>query len=81
MADTKSLSDTLDNLIGDVPVSEQLGAALNRMAPKDHTHDDYATRKEIEELKKKIELLTDLVGDLPISEQIYAVINNIPTRE
>ena len=81
MADTKSISDTLDNLIGDVPVSEQLGAALGRMAPKDHVHNDYATRKEIEELRKKIELLIDLVGDIPISEQIYAVINNIPTKE
>lgn len=77
MADNRSLSDTLDNLIGDVPVSEQLGAALGRMAPKDHVHNDYATRKEIEELKRKIEMLIDLVGDLPISEQIYEAINNM----
>lgn len=77
MADNRSLSDTLDNLIGDVPVSEQLGAALGRMAPKDHVHNDYATRKEIEELKRKIEMLIDLVGDSPISEQIYEAINNM----
>lgn len=77
MADTKSISDTLDNLVGDVPVSEQLGAALGRMAPKDHVHNDYATRKEIEELRKKIEMLIDLVGDSPISKQIYEAINNM----
>lgn len=70
MIDNKSISDTLDNLIGDVPVSEQLGAALERMSDKDHTHDDYATRNEIEELKRKIEMLIDLVGDIPVSEQI-----------
>ena len=77
MNDTKSISDTLDNLIGDVPVSEQLGAALDRMALKDHTHEEYATCSEVEELKRKIEMLIDLVGDTPISEQIYAAINNI----
>ena len=63
-------SNTLDTLIGDVPVSEQLGTALERMALKDHTHDNYATRNEVEELKKKIEILIDLVGDTPVSEQI-----------
>lgn len=68
--------NTLDNLIGDMPVSEQLGAALERMAPKDHAH-NYATRDEIEELKKKIDMLMELVGDLPVAEQIYTAINNI----
>lgn len=68
--------DTLDNLIGDVPVSEQLSAALERMALKDHTH-DYATREEVEELKKKVEMLIDLVGDAPISEQITLALKNI----
>ena len=67
---------TLDNLIGDIPVSEQLGAALERMAPKDHTH-DYATREEVEELKRKIDMLIDLVGDTPISEQVYMAVKNI----
>ena len=67
-------SNTLDSLIGDVPVSEQLGAALERMAPKEHVHDNYATRNEIEELKKKIEILIDLVGDVPVSEQINKAI-------
>ena len=69
--------NTLDTLIGDVPVSEQLGAALERMAPKDHIHDNYVTHDEIEDLKKKIEMLIDLVGDASVSEQIYTAINNI----
>lgn len=69
--------NTLDNLIGDVPVSEQLGAALERMAPRDHAHPEYATRDEVEDLKKKIEMLMDLVGDISVSEQIYTAINNI----
>ena len=68
--------DTIDNLIGDVPVSEQLGAALERMASKDHAH-NYVTHDEIEELKRKIEVLMDLVGDISVSEQIYTAINNI----
>lgn len=75
MTDNQSIVDTLDNLIGDVPVSEQLGAALDRMSDKDHTHDDYATRKEIDELNKKIDMLIDLVGDTSVSEQINAAIN------
>ena len=67
--------DTIDNLIGDVPVSEQLGAALERMATKDHVH-DYATRSEIEDLKKKIEALMDLVGDTSVADQIAAALIN-----
>ena len=69
--------DTIDNLIGDVPVSEQLAAALERMATKDHTHNECATLDEIEDLKKKIEMLMNLVGDTSVSEQIYAALNNI----
>lgn len=70
------MNNTIDNLIGDVPVSEQLAAALERMAQKDHVH-DYATRDEIEDLKKKIDLLMDLVGDTSVSEQIQNAIKNI----
>lgn len=69
--------NTIDNLIGDVPVSEQLGAALDRMASKDHIHNNYVTYDEIEELRKKIEALINLVGDISVSEQIYTAINNI----
>jgi hypothetical protein len=68
---------TIDNLIGDTPVSEQLGAALERMASKEHTHYEYATLNEVEELRKKIDILLDLVGDTSVSEQIYTAINNI----
>lgn len=74
MIDNKSISDTLDNLIGDVPVSEQLGAALERMALKEHEHGNYATRNEVKELKKTIEMLVELVGDIPVSEQINKAI-------
>lgn len=70
------MNNTIDDLIGDVPVSEQLAAALERMAPKDHTH-DYATHDEINELKKKIEELMDLVGDTRVADQIAMALNNI----
>jgi hypothetical protein len=63
------MNNTIDDLIGDVPVSEQLAAALERMAPKDHTH-EYATKAEVEDLKQKIEALMDLIGDTPVAEQI-----------
>ena len=69
--------NTLDTLIGDVPVSEQLAAALERMSPKDHAHSDCATRDEVEDLKKKVEMLMNLVGDVSVSEQIQTAINNI----
>ena len=69
--------NTIDTLIGDVPVSEQLGAALERMAPKDHIHSEYATWDEVEDLKKKIELLLELVGDAPVANQIAMAINNM----
>lgn len=70
------MNDTISTLIGDVPVSEQLAAALERMAPKDHAH-DYATHDEVEELKKKIEVLMDLVGDTRVADQIAMALNNI----
>lgn len=69
------MNNTIDTLIGDVPVSEQLAAALERMAPKDHTH-DYATRDEVENLKRKIEALMDLIGDTSVADQIAAALKN-----
>ena len=68
--------NTINSLIGDVPVSVQLAAAIDRMAAKDHTH-DYATRAEVEDLKRKIELLMDLVGDTRVADQIAMALNNI----
>jgi hypothetical protein len=67
---------TLDNLIGDTPVSEQLGAALERMASKDHTHPEYADINEVEELRKKIDMLLDLVGDVSVADQIAMALEN-----
>lgn len=75
MENNKTIEDTLDNLIGDVPVSEQLGAALERMSEKEHTHDEYALRTEVDELKKTVEMLLDLVGDTSVSEQINAALH------
>ena len=66
----------IDSILGDVPVSEQIAAALEHMAPKNHTH-DYASRAEVEDLKRKIELLLDLVGDTSVAAQITAAIENI----
>lgn len=73
----RSISDTLETLIGDVPVSEQLGAALNRMALKEHIHENYITRSEFDDLRRVVENLVDLVGDTSVSDQISMVINNI----
>ena len=39
--------NTIENLIGDTPVSEQLDNALNRLADKDHSHEEYITCDEI----------------------------------
>ena len=71
----RSLSDTIDLLMGDVPVSEQLSAALNYMAPKDHTHNNYVTREEYEALRLQIEMLSYLVGDRTVAEQISEAIS------
>lgn len=70
----RSLSDTIEILIGDTPVSEQLGAALSYMAPKEHTHDNYVTREEFEAVRKQVELLLELVGDMSVAEQISIAI-------
>lgn len=64
--------DTLLSIIGDIPVSEQIMTAIDG-----HIHSDYATKSEVEDLKKKIELLLELVGDYPVSEQIVDAIKNI----
>lgn len=71
------MNNTIDNLIGDVPVSEQVAAALEHMAPRDHTHNNYATREEVEELKRKVEMLIGLVGDTGVADQIAMALNNI----
>lgn len=69
--------NTIDDLIGGVPVSEQLAAVLERTSLKGHAHSNYATHDEIEDLKKKIDLLMDLVGDASVADQIATAIKNI----
>ena len=68
------MSEAIETLIGDTPVSEQLGAALSYMAPREHIHDNYVSREEFETLKKQVNLLLDLVGDISVAEQIMAVL-------
>lgn len=70
------ISDQINTLIGDVPVSEQLSIALGCLAPKDHTHDNYVTLDDFNELKKQFEALSNLVGDMPVSIQINAAFKN-----
>lgn len=61
----------IEELVGDTPVSEQISVAI-----KNHSHNEYATREEVEVLKRKIELLVSLIGDYPVSQQIYDAIKN-----
>lgn len=70
----RMMSEAIETLIGDTPVSEQLGAALSYMAPREHIHDNYVSREEFETLKKQVNLLLDLVGDISVAEQIMAVL-------
>ena len=70
------MNNTISTLIGDVPVSEQIAAALERMAPKCHEHTDCASRNEVEDLKRKVEMLMDLVGDTRVADQIAMAITN-----
>lgn len=76
--ENRSINDvinTIDTIIGDTPVSEQLAAALNGMAAKDHSHSEYVTIEEYNKLKAEVEKLTELVGDTSVSEQINVAIN------
>ena len=77
MIDTRTISEKIDDLVGDTSVAEQLSMALEHVALKDHTHDNYATRNEVEDFKRKIDMLMELVGDTSVSEQICAAIENI----
>ena len=77
MLNEKEVNEVLENIdavIGDVPVSVQLSAALCRMATKEHTHSEYVPRSEFDELRSMVELLIALVGDVPVSEQINSAI-------
>lgn len=65
----------IDGIVGDVPVSEQLSVALNQMASKTHTHENYIVRAEFDVLKAEVERLNSLVGDVAVSEQINTAIS------
>ena len=66
------LSDIVEPIIGDTPVSVQLATALNGMASKE---DVSALRSDLNALRKEVENLISLVGDTSVSEQINVVIN------
>jgi hypothetical protein len=72
--DTADVLNNIYSLIGDTPVSEQIGIALNGMAKKDHFHDCYALLNEFIALKKRVDELEFLVGDTPVSTQINEAI-------
>ena len=72
-----NIYDDINSLVGDTPVSEQLSIALNRMAEKSHTHNEYVTQDEYNVLKNQVEALIDLVGDIAVAEQISNAINTI----
>ena len=66
------LSDMIEPIIGDTPVSVQLATALNGMASKEDVN---ALMLEVKALRKELEKLSELVGDVPVSEQINMVIS------
>lgn len=70
MSNEKSLTDIVDTLIGDTPISVQLAAALEK-----HTHDNYVLKTEFDALKDQVEKILDLIGDTSVAEQINAAIN------
>ena len=79
MSNTRSVNDILTDIvepiIGDTPVSVQLNTALEHMASKGHVHPEYASKVEVDALRKELERLIELVGDISVSEQIAAAIN------
>lgn len=64
------VNEYIQELVGDTSVARQLDAALRA-----HEHDNYLTREEYDELKKKVEQLSSLVGDTSIVEQISIALN------
>lgn len=73
LADTRTmLSNMIEPIIGDTPVSVQLSTALDGMASK---KDVEALSAELRALRREIEILADLVGDIPVSAQINMAID------
>lgn len=73
----RSMNDIIEEIVGDVPVSEQLNAALSRMAERDHAHEEYVLRSEFESLKRVVDDLIALIGDESVSAQINNAIKNV----
>lgn len=64
--------DYIESLIGDTPVSTQIGVALDN-----HTHNDFVTVEKYNALVREIERIIELIGDIPVSEQINAAIQYV----
>lgn len=71
------MENSIDTLIGDVPVSVQIADALHYMALKEHKHENYITCDEFEKLKQVVENLVNLVGGEYVSIQIDNAIKNL----
>ena len=74
-ADAKATGDAireLQALAGDIPVSEQVSAALCL-----HDHKDYVSRDEFDSLKQTVMALCDMIGDTAVAEQISMAVTSI----
>ena len=74
-ADAKVTGDAIRELqamAGDVPVSEQVSAALYL-----HEHKNYVSREEFDSLKQTVMQLCDLMGDTAVSEQISMAVASV----
>lgn len=68
------LSDILEPIIGDTPVSVQLALALEQTASKE---DMSKLRSDLNALRKDVESLIELVGDTAVSVQIGAALETL----
>lgn len=66
------VKDTMAPMIGDFPVSVQIGDALKSTASKEEVQ---SMKIDLEKLKKDMERLITLVGDFSVSQQIDMAIN------
>lgn len=66
------ITEIIESIVGDTPVSVQLAMALGKMASQE---DVDALRVELFALRKEIENLAALIGDISVSEQINMAIS------
>lgn len=64
------ITEYVSELIGDTPFAYQLDEAMTG-----HLHEQYATKEEVDRLKKEVQRLSDLVGDTPVAEQLCVALN------